>query len=379
MIVDDRTETLPEPDAAPGAPHPRLTARLYGQKAAEDAFLQAYGAGRMHHGWLISGPRGTGKATLAWRIARFLLASPPHTDDGLFGAPPPPQTLDVGAETATAHQVAALSHPGLFLLRRAWDDKAKRLKTVIDVDEARSLKRFLQSSAADGGRRVVIVDAADELNPAAANAILKVLEEPPKNTVFLLVAHAPARLLPTIRSRCRTLVCRALAPTDLEAALTEAGHPPGADLPALSELAAGSAGEALRLQTLGGPEIYADLCALLSRPRDLDRPRALAFAERNGARGKDELTDLTIRLAETLMARLARTGSGHSPAGEAAPAERDLLNMLALTPQAGRDWAELQQALTGRMRHGRATNLDPSALLLDMVLKMTEAAARNVA
>lgn len=379
MIVDDKTEALPEPDAAPGAPHPRLTSRLYGQQAAEDTFLQAFAAGRMHHGWLIAGPRGTGKATLAWRIARFLLATPPHTDDGLFGAPPPPQTLDIGADAPTAHQVAALSHPGLFLLRRGWDDKAKRLKTVIDVDEARKLKRFLQSSAADGGRRVVIVDAADDLNTSAANAILKVLEEPPKNTVFLLVAHAPARLLPTIRSRCRTLVCRAMAATDLEAALTEAGHPPGPDLPALSELAAGSAGEALRLQTLGGPAIYAELCKLLSRPRDLDRPGALAFADKYGARGKEELTDLTIRLAELLMARLARTGSGHPPLGDAAPGEAELLIRLSPDLHAGRAWAELQQSLTARLRHGRATNLDPSALLLDMVLKMTEAAARSAA
>lgn len=377
MIVGDTVETPPEPDAAPGAPHPRLTPNLFGQAGAEQAFLGAYATGRMHHGWLIAGPRGTGKATLAWRIARFLLATPPQTGEGLFGAPPPPQSLGIDPESRAAHQVAALSHPGLFLLRRAWDDKAKRLKTVIDVDEARAMKRFLQRSAADGGRRVVLVDAADEMNPAAANAILKVLEEPPRDTVFLLVAHAPARLLPTIRSRCRMLHCRTLAPEDLAAALTQAGHPPGDALPALSELALGSAGEALRLQTLGGPEIYAALTALMQGP--LDRPKALAFADSYGARGKDELTDLTIRLAETFLARLARTGSGHPPAAEATPGEAALLDRLAQDAQAARAWATLQQELSGRLAHGRATNLDPSALLLDMVVKLSEAAQRPAA
>jgi DNA polymerase-3 subunit delta' len=378
-VAVDEIEAPPEPDAAPGAPHPRHTLRLYGQAAAEQAFLSAYGSGRMHHGWLLTGPRGVGKATLAWRIARFLLAHPPQAEDGLFGAPAAPETLEVDPEGVAARQAAALSHPNLYLLRRAWDRDRKRHKAVIDVEEARGMKRFLQKSASDGGRRVVVVDAADDLNPSAANAILKVLEEPPPNTAFLLVAHAPARLLPTIRSRCRSLPCRPLAMTDLEAALTQAGHPPGGDLATLSELAEGSAGAALRLLTLGGPEIYGALVRLLAAAPQMDRPAALALAETLGARGKEEETELAIRLAETLMARLARAGTGHPPGVEAVPGEAELLARLAPGPDAARGWAALQQLIGQRMRQGRAINLDPQALVLDMVLKMNEAAANLAA
>ncbi|TMV40339.1 DNA polymerase III subunit delta', partial [Thioclava sp. BHET1] len=128
-------EILPEADRVEGAPHPRETRALIGQKAAEAAFLDAFTSGRMHHGWLITGPRGVGKATLAWRIARFLLAQPPEGEIGLFGAPEPPQSLSIPADDPVAHRVAALSEPRLKLLRRPWDDKTKRLKTVISVDE----------------------------------------------------------------------------------------------------------------------------------------------------------------------------------------------------------------------------------------------------
>jgi DNA polymerase III subunit delta' len=165
----------------------------------------------MHHAWLISGPKGVGKATLAWKIARFLLAEAP-ADAGLFGAPPPPATLDLPHDHPIVRRTTALSESRLCLVRRGWDEKAKRLKSEITVDEARRLKSFLSLSAADGGRRVILVDAVDEMNTNAANALLKILEEPPARTTLLLVSHQPARLLPTIRSRCRDLRCATLAP-----------------------------------------------------------------------------------------------------------------------------------------------------------------------
>ena len=206
---------LPEPDRIEGAPHPRETARLYGHEAAEAAFLDAAISGRLHHAWLITGPRGTGKATLAWRLARFLLATPPAGETGLFGAAPPPMSLDIDPEHPVARRMRALSEPGLFLLRRGANDKGDRLSAEIRVDEVRKLKGFFSLSATDGGRRVVIVDAADEMNTAAANAVLKLLEEPPRGAVLLLVSHQPNRLLPTIRSRCRELRLAPLAPDDL--------------------------------------------------------------------------------------------------------------------------------------------------------------------
>src|SRR6056297_1514666 len=180
----------PEADRLPGTPHPRETERLFGQEAAEADFLHAHASGRMHHAWLLTGPQGIGKATFAWRAARFLLATPAAGEDGLFGAPPPPESLDIASEHPVARRVRALSEPGLFLLQRPFNDKTKKLATAITVDEARRLKGFFGLSAPDGGARVQLVggihehDAlpaigrgqAEELNPSAANALLKLLE-----------------------------------------------------------------------------------------------------------------------------------------------------------------------------------------------------------
>lgn len=232
---------IPFPDRVEGAPHPRETARLFGQDAAQGAFLQAFNAGRLHHGWLIHGPRGVGKATLAWRIARFLLATPdPDADGGgLFGdALPAPHSLEITEDHPVTRRVLAGSEPGLHLVRRGGQgtsdsDRQKnfeegKFSREIRVDEVRELADFVNLSAVDGGRRVVIIDAADEMNTSAANALLKMLEEPPVRTTLLLVAHQPARLLPTIRSRCRELRLERLSPDNVIAALDQAGSTPAA-------------------------------------------------------------------------------------------------------------------------------------------------------
>ena len=239
------SDDAPEPDRIEGAPHPRDTGHLIGQGAAEAAFLTAFNSGRLHHGWLITGPRGVGKATLAWRIARFLLATPDN-DGGMF-APPPPQTLDIPDTHPVARRMAALSEPRLTLLRRPYDDKAARLKADITVDEVRKMKSYFTLSAADGGQRVAIIDAVDDMNTSAANALLKLLEEPPARVTLLLIAHQPARLLPTIRSRCRELRLLPLSPDDLSDALTQAGGDVAPeDRAALAELAGGSVGRGVR-------------------------------------------------------------------------------------------------------------------------------------
>lgn len=365
-------ETLPEPDRAEGAPHPRETARLYGHETAQAAFLHAFNGGRLHHGWLISGPRGVGKATLAWRLARFLLATP---DEGGMFAPPPPDTLDIAETHPVATRLRALSEPRLFLLRRGPNDKGNALSQDIRVNEVRELARFLNLSAPDAGRRAVIIDAADEMNPNAANAILKMLEEPPARVTFLLVAHQPARLLPTIRSRCRALPLHPLSPQDLAAALTQAGVAVE-DPQATAELAGGSVGTALRLVTLDGLARYRELVALLSTLPRLDRPRLIALAEAGAARGSEGRFDLTVTLIDQFLARAARTGITHRPPPEAAPGEAALLSRIAPDAHAARAWADLAQTLGARARAGKAVNLDPAALLVDMVLKVDETAGR---
>ena len=363
------TDTEPLPDQIEGAPHPRETRHLFGQEEAESVLLQAYVSDRLHHGWLLCGPRGVGKATLAWRLARFLLATPPP-DGGMF-ASPPPASLDIPEDHPVARRLRAGADGGLLVIRRGHDDKG-RLRRVITVDEMRRLHGFFGLSAAGDGRRVVIVDAADEMNPNAANALLKALEEPPARATLLLVAHQPSRLLPTIRSRCRELRLVPLAGQDFTSALAQAGvSEPSV---ALAELSGGSVGAAIALAQGGGAEIYAQLVQIFQGLPRVDRPRTLSLAESAAGKGNEARFDLILTLLDLFLARLARAGI-LGPGPEAVPGEAGLLARMAPDHGAARAYAALAQRLGARARHGRAVNLDPAALVLDMVLQ-TEAEAR---
>ncbi len=372
----------PEADRVDGAPHPRETRHLFGQGAAEREFLTAFNAGHLHHAWLITGPQGIGKATLAWRMARFLLTQPVKADagGGLFGedlTPPMPETLDIADDHPVSARVAALSEPRLRLLRRPWDDKKDKHKTVITIDEVRELKNFLMMSAADGGRRVVIADSADEMNVSASNALLKLLEEPPANVTLLLISHQPSALLPTIRSRCQTLRLHPLTPDDMANALAATGTDLPMNTAALATLASGSAGTALRLLNLGGMEAYHNLVTLFGTCPNIDRPVLLRIAESAaGAKNADHF-DLLLKLLDFFIARLARAGVAGPPRHEACKNEIAILTRLAPNPYAGRAWAQAQQELGARARHGKAVNLDPAALLLDMGLKINALAATH--
>jgi DNA polymerase-3 subunit delta' len=224
---------------------------------------------------------------------------------------------------------------------------------------------------------VVIIDSADEMNTQAANALLKMLEEPPARTTLLLISHQPSRLLPTIRSRCRELRLHSLSPQIMAQALEQAQivapTEPSA-LAALAALAAGSVGEAIRLINLDGLAIYAELVALYDGLPRLDRARAVQFA--NAAAGASAARqDLLFHLNDLFLARLARCGAlGLPPNPAAAPAEAQLMARLAPDAQKARAWAELAQAINARITHGRAVNLDPASLLLDTVFRIQKTA-----
>lgn len=369
-------DALPEPDRLDGAPHPRETPRLFGQDMPEAAFLSAHASGRLPHGWLLTGPRGVGKASFAWRAARFLLATPREDADGLFGAPPPPETLDIAEDHPVAARLRALSEPGLCLLRRGPRPDGKALSEVIRVDEVRRVKSFFAMSAGGNGRRIVIVDSADEMNPSAANALLKELEEPPKDAVLFLISHRPSGLLPTIRSRCRTLRFQPLDTPDLQAALAQAGHVPPDDATGLAELAGGSVGEAVRLMTHDGLTLYADLLALLGSLPRLDRPLAMRLADATQGKTGEPRFDLTLSLLDRALARLARAGVTGTAPTEIVPGEAATLARLSPDAVAARAWATLSATLTQRARQGKAVNLDPAALTFDMFLDLDRTAAQ---
>jgi len=369
MSVPDE---MPEPDRIEGAPHPRETVELFGQDEAAATFLDAFNQGRLHHSWLITGPKGVGKATLAWNIARFLLDS--DTDTGMFAAPAK-DSLQISPDNPVFRRVAALAEPGVFLCRRPWDEKAKRLKKAITVEEVRKLKSFFTLSSSDGGWRIAIVDAADEMNTSAENALLKVLEEPPAKTIILLISHQPAKLLPTIRSRCRELRCTALAPEALDNAMTQAGFSDVPNISALSALSGGSAGEAIDLLANDGLETYENIISLLATAPRMNRPRIIMLAEKCAGKGSENHYDMTVRLLLIALSRLA-LGGARGGMDDTIQGEAELSARLSANAYQAREWANLVQELTGRITHARAVNLDPAQVILDTFISIDATAGR---
>ncbi len=289
---------LPQADKISGLPHPNETERLYGHDSASAQVLEAVNRGRVHHAWMLTGPKGIGKATLAYHIAKFLLSQEPP-GDVLAGTQPPSTSLEVHKNHLVASRIRAGSEPGLCVLRRPVDDKTGKLKTVITVDTVRELRKFFSLSAGGNGRRIVIVDCIDDMNSNAANALLKVLEEPPADAVLLLVTHQPSRILPTIRSRCCRLPCAPLSPENLQKA-TEIALPDHAFDSAIITLAEGSVGQAAELTLTDGLKNYAmiiDMCSTLPR---FDRTKLLKLANSTG-RGTDGKFDQILNLMVQLF------------------------------------------------------------------------------
>lgn len=362
-------EALPEADRLEGFPHPRETHALLGHEAAQQTLAEAFAGGRMHHAWLLAGRAGIGKATLAYRMARHVLAKPEERDTA-------GQSLELPSGTSAARQVGALSHPSLLVLRRPYDTKSKRFVGSIPVDEVRKLRSFLGLTAGEGAWRVVIVDSADELNLNAANALLKSLEEPPVRGLFLLVASEPSRLLPTVRSRCRRLDLQPLGPHDLrqaaQAALAAAdAEPPSAgQWDQLERLSEGSVRRALQLAASGGLELYARVASLFSQLPKVDWTAAHTLADSLALSAQEQRFEAFFDLFLDTLARLARVRA----TGQGTPDELSLASRLipeARLPQ----WATLWEAILRDKADADELNLDRKALIMRALARL-EAASK---
>jgi DNA polymerase-3 subunit delta' len=261
-------------DGAAGVepPAPRETTALYGHREAERALLEAYRGGRLPHAWLLGGPAGIGKATLAYRMARFVLAHSDPRRPAVQAA----DSLAVDADHPVARRIAAQAQGDLLVLERTINEKTGKLRQDIQVDDVRRTVTFFGSTPGEGGWRVAIVDAVDELNSEGANALLKILEEPPRRALLLLVSHSAARVLPTIRSRCRLLALRPLTVEDVTRAIAAATgrNFDDADVSAAAAVAEGSVRRALALLDGDALDLRNRIVALLERLPAVD-PRAL--------------------------------------------------------------------------------------------------------
>lgn len=367
MAVTRSRSEQAEPDRIEPFSSPRDVDRVFGHDDGAAEFEAALQSGHLHHAWALIGPEGIGKATLAYRFARTVLAS------ALSGAPEGGAVEDVSAAHSLFRQVAGLAHPNLLLIRRSWMEKTKRYSQWIGVDEVRRLRAFLGTTAGDGSWRVVVVDRADQLNQNAANALLKALEEPPPRTLFLLISNAEGRLPVTIRSRTRVLRLSALA----DAPLTEAVRAALARdeiefdenrLPLAVALSEGSVRRALELLTGEGIELYDEIAETLGFLPEIDGAKLHKRAERLSSVNETERLELYLALLLGVIERLVRfSATGTAPVDS----EQELAKRL-ISKENMSSWASAWEAISEDRSETFALNLDRSLLVLNVWFRLQQ-------
>ncbi|RDV01176.1 DNA polymerase III subunit delta' [Undibacter mobilis] len=336
-------------DGAGLAPH--QTTVLFGHADAEQTLLEAYRGGRMPHAWLIGGQPGIGKATLAYRLARFVLAHPDPASPAVQNA----TSLAVDPEHPAARRMAVKAQGDLLVLERVINPQTGKLFQNIRIDDVKRTVGFFGSTAGEGGWRIAIVDPIDDLQRDGANALLKILEEPPPRTLLLLVSQSPGRELPTIRSRCRRLLLRPLATEDVMRAVAAATGAADGDLRPAAEASGGSPGRALHL--LDGPALalrgrVLDLMEQLPKPD----PRAL-HALGDALSGTDpESLETFVDLVNGWLSDRLRTEIGAGQKNKAAMA-----------------WERINRAA----RDVEAYNLERKPLVFAVFKELADAARRS--
>ena len=352
---------------------PKENQQFFGHEQAQKIMLEAFANGNMPNAWLISGPKGIGKATLAYRFARFLLtnSTPQSQDGGLFGdmlAPVVPETLDVNWDNPIISRIQAGSHGDLLVVDTENSEDEDKVKREIGIEKVREINSFLSLTPSEAERRVVIIDSADEMNRSSANAVLKILEEPPSHSVLLLISHSPGRLLPTIRSRCRFIKLKSLPNEDVEKVLSALiPEISEEDLRVVSLLSDGSPGLAAELYVNGGVELYKKIIEIFAGLPNQNISAIDSLGEK--VEGKRNLDNWKIfaYLMQYFLAEIVRVGvnDNNEYLTEALSGENELKRGLAkqYTP-AG--WSDLWQRVGQISAEAEYANLDKKHALINM-------------
>ena len=344
---------------------PRENPDLFGHAGVEQELRRLVGSRRLPHAVLLCGPRGIGKATLAFRLARFLLAGAVRAGD---------EGLAIDTKTGVFRRVASGGHADLLTVERAYDPRRRRLRNEILVEDARAIAGFLKLTAAEEGWRIVIVDGAEEMNRNAANAVLKILEEPPRRALLLLVSHSPGRLLPTIRSRCRRLSLAPL-PRPLVLQLLERHRPELAptEAEALTRLAEGSIGRALELADAGGLGLYRSILELLQQIPRLDSAALYAFAEKLARADAEDAYRVGQQLLSQFLARVALQMARGESVGTLISGEAEVMEWLGARV-APIHWAALRDRIERDFTTADQLNLDRKQAILGAFFAVEELA-----
>ncbi len=365
----DSADEIPDID---GDYPPRLTRALVGHHAAQQSFLSSLQGGRLPHAWLLSGPKGVGKASFAYLVARAILAAQ-KVQDITDLSPPQDNATYRDAYEAASRLLEDSVHPDLHILKRRYNEKTGKFRGDITVEETRSMKNAFSMSAAQGGWRVAIIDSIDEMNRNGVNALLKLIEEPPEKCLFLIVCHYPGRVLDTIRSRCRVLPFNALQEAELQQIIgNKLASVDANEAAAAAFLADGSVGRALSLAEFGGFDLYREMIGVLEQLPRLDVERLHALAGRFGARSDAASFQLFCYLFSGWLHRIVRcqaTGAVYQPVfeGEAELAARLIGGQLPLEPAVAL-WENTQQ----QIRQVEALNLDKKQAVMDWLGGLAE-------
>ncbi|WP_421723612.1 DNA polymerase III subunit delta' [Bauldia sp.] len=361
-MASPKTDDIPRLDVVDGWPAPEEQDRWLGDAAAETTLLDAYRSGRMHHAWLLGGPKGIGKATLAYRFARFAFAHPDPASSEVAAA----QDLSVPTDDRAFRQVARRAHPNLLALERPYRSDRKRFLTELSVDQIRRTVSFFGTTGGGEGWRIAIIDPADDMNANAANALLKVLEEPPDRALFFIICNTPGQLLPTIRSRCRMLQIRPFAEDEIKDAI-DTHKPDGfdrSDMSVAATLSEGSLRQAILVLDGGGLEVYRAFVSLVSGAPDIEPAAMHDLADRVSRRGADDaytgFIDVVQGWLDRRVNRVAEPERGeHNPALDAVPLAR---------------WAEVWEKTERAVAEAEALNLDRKQVALSILMSIAHAA-----
>ncbi len=348
----DRLEEVP-------APGEHLA--LFGHDNALTTIETAFNSNKMHHAWLIAGPRGIGKASFALKVAGNILRNP-NPENGQ-------KWNDDDLDDPVWSKIAKGGHPNILHLSKPYDSKIKKFKTTLTVDEIRRTVSFFGTTAGEDSWRFCIVDSADDMNASAANSLLKILEEPPQRTIFFVLANSPAKLLPTIRSRCRQLPLRPLNNDDLIAALSaldiDLSNMNEDERAVLARLSAGSVRRAIILLEQQGLELYQKFDRILGNGNVPDWPQAHQLADELSRKNKLEQFHLLFDIARDYISNTIHVSAASNSPKQSSEAHKVLSGLARL--------CEVWEKVADSAALADEYNLDKKQVILNLFGSLAQA------
>ena len=355
-------------DKIAGAPHPMLANEIIGHSSQKLIFLSSFASNRLPQCWLLAGDMGIGKASFAWLIAKFLLTTKYQPADLKIDLNESNINSILEPQSGnTLNRIISGSEQRVYIVRRGYNEKRKTFFKNISIEDVRKLQSYCSLSIADGGKRIIIIDTADDLNKSSSNALLKLLEEPPKNTIFLLISHQPNLLLPTIKSRCQKLSFSNLDQTDLGAVLKAIGCKiERSDEVSLSILSKGSAGAACRLINSNCINLYSDILNISSSLPNLNTNKILQLSQNYFAKAKPGEFEIFLEMMQHFFSRLCKTGAMQKPVlPSVTENEAKIMKNLCPNLKSAHFWSEAANITLAKLNKGYLLNIDIESLILD--------------